>query len=118
MAMKRMVAQESTAQKDEEIIISIVKEMTESMTGAQSTRHWAEDALWFDIPPFASRGIQPALKLLDRVFGNFQSCKVDIVETDVVVNGDMGLVCTVQRVPEIASVRSPSRRCSTFRSGG
>ena len=36
-----MVAQESTAQKDEEIIISIVKEMTESMTGAQSTRHWA-----------------------------------------------------------------------------
>jgi len=48
--MKRMVAQESTAQKDEEIIISIVKEMTESMTGAQSTRHWAEDALWFDIP--------------------------------------------------------------------
>jgi CheY-specific phosphatase CheX len=50
-----MVAQESTAQKDEEIIISIVKEMTEFMTGAQSTRHWAEDALWFDIPPFASR---------------------------------------------------------------
>jgi len=40
-----MVAQESTAQKDEEIIISIVKEMTESMTGAQSTRHWAEDGL-------------------------------------------------------------------------
>jgi len=56
-----MVAQESTAQKDEEFIISIVKEMTESMTGAQSTRHWAEDALWLDIPPFASRGIQPAL---------------------------------------------------------
>jgi hypothetical protein len=39
-----MVAQESTTQKDEEIIVSIVKEMTESMTGAQSTRHWAEDA--------------------------------------------------------------------------
>ena len=76
-----MVAQESTAQKDEEIIISIVKEMTESMTGAQSPRHWAEDALWFDISPFASRGIQPALKFLERVFGNFQSCKVDIVET-------------------------------------
>ena len=111
-----MVAQESTARRDEEIIISSVKEMTESMTGAQSTRHWAEDALWFDIPPFASRGIQPALKVFDRVFGNFQSWKVDIVETDVVVNGDMGLVCTVQRVPEISSVRSASRRCSTLRS--
>jgi ketosteroid isomerase-like protein len=87
-----------TKGKDKETLVSIVKEMTESMTGAQSTRHWAEDALWFDIPPFASRGIQPALKFFDRVFGSFQSCKVDILETDVVVNGDMGLVCTIQRV--------------------
>jgi len=62
------------------------------LTGAQSTRHWAKDALWFDIPPFASRGIQAALRFFGRVFGNFQSCKVDIVETDVVVNGDMGLL--------------------------
>ena len=58
-----MVAQESTAQKDEEIIISVVKEMTESMTGAQSTRHWAEDALWFDIPPFASSGHSAGTKM-------------------------------------------------------
>ena len=39
---------------DKDILISIVKEMSESMTGAQSTKHWAEDALWFDIPAFAS----------------------------------------------------------------
>lgn len=39
---------------DKETLVSIVKEMTESMTGAQSTRHWADDALWFDIPPFAT----------------------------------------------------------------
>ena len=83
---------------DKETLVSIVKEMTESMTGAQSTRHWAEDALWFDIPPFASRGIQPALKFFDRVFGSFQSCKVDILDMDVVVNGDTGLVCTIQGV--------------------
>jgi len=81
-----------------EALVSIVKEMTESMTGAQSTRHWAKDALWYDIPPFASRGIDPAVKFFDRVFGSFQSCKVDILETDVVVNGDMGVVCTIQRV--------------------
>ena len=86
-----------TKGKDKEALISIVKEMTESMTGAHSTRHWAEDALWFDIPPFASRGIQPATKFFDRVFGSFQSCNVDILETDVVVNGNMGLVCTIQR---------------------
>ena len=54
--MKRMVAQESTTQKGEEIIISIVKEMTESMTGAQSTRHWAEDALLVRHPTIRLKG--------------------------------------------------------------
>jgi ketosteroid isomerase-like protein len=84
--------------RDEEILFSIVKEMSESMTGAQSTRHWAEDALWFDIPPFASKGVRPALEMFDRVFGSFQSCKVEILKTETVVNGDMGIVCTVQEV--------------------
>jgi ketosteroid isomerase-like protein len=85
-------------QRDRENLTSIVKEMAQSMTGAQSTRHWAEDALWFDIPPFASRGIQPALKMFDRVFSGFKSCNIDILEEDVMLNGDMGIVCTIQRV--------------------
>ena len=84
--------------KDKEALVSIVREMSESMTGAQSTRHWAEDALWFDIPAFASRGVQPASKFFDKVFGSFQSCKVDILEMETVVNGNMGIVCTIQRV--------------------
>jgi hypothetical protein len=45
---------QQNAEKDKETIISIVKEMTESMTGLQSTKHWSKDALWFDIPAFAS----------------------------------------------------------------
>jgi ketosteroid isomerase-like protein len=85
-------------EKDREITISIVKEMAESMTGAQSTRHWAADVLWFDIPAFASKGIQPALKMFDSVFSNFNSCKVEILEMDVMLNGNMGIVCTVQKV--------------------
>ena len=85
-------------EKDREIIISIVKEMAESMTGAQSTRHWAADALWFDIPPFASKGIQPALNMFDSVFSTFTSCNVEILEMDVMLNGNMGIVCTVQKV--------------------
>jgi ketosteroid isomerase-like protein len=85
-------------QLDREILASIVKEMAASMTGAQSTKHWAEDALWFDIPAFASRGIQPALKMFDRVFSGFKSCKIDIIEVNVTVNGDMGIVCTIQRI--------------------
>ena len=87
-----------TIKKDEEALAAIVKEMTESMTGAQSTKHWAEDALWFDIPAFASKGVAPASRFFDKVFGGFQSCKVDILETDTVVNGNMGIVCTVQKV--------------------
>jgi ketosteroid isomerase-like protein len=82
---------------DKQAIISIVDEMATSMTGAQSTQHWASDSLWFDIPAFASKGVGPALKMFDSVFGNFASCKVDILETDVMLNGDMGIVCTVQR---------------------
>jgi ketosteroid isomerase-like protein len=94
----KMVANKNTEEKDKEIIISIVKEMAESMTGAQSTRHWAADALWFDIPAFASKGIQPALRMFDSVFSNFDSCKVEILEMDVMLNGNMGIVCTVQKV--------------------
>lgn len=83
---------------DKQAIVAIVKEMAESMTGAQSTRHWASDALWFDIPPFASKGVQPAREMFDRVFAGFESCHVDILDTEVMLNGDMGIVCTVQRV--------------------
>lgn len=82
---------------DKQAILSIVNEMATSMTGAQSTRHWAPEALWFDIPAFASKGVEPARKMFDSVFGNFTSCKVDILETDVTLNGDIGIVCTVQR---------------------
>lgn len=89
---------ETPTKEDKETLMSIVKEMSESMTGAQSTKHWADDALWFDIPPFASRGLKPAMEMFDRVFGSFQSCKIDILETEVFLNGHMGIVCTVQRV--------------------
>ena len=78
---------------------------------SQSTRHWAEDALWFDIPPFASRGVQPALNFFDRVFSSFQSCKADILEMDVVVNGIMGLVCTIQK----SERRAQDGRCENPR---
>jgi ketosteroid isomerase-like protein len=86
----------TTTEQDRETIVSIVREMAESMTGAQSTRHWATDVLWFDIPPFASRGVAPARKLFDDTFANFESCKVEILELEATVTGNMGIVCTVQ----------------------
>ncbi len=93
-----ITALEAEIASDKDILIAIVKDMAESMTGEQSTRHWAEDVLWFDIPPFASRGIQPALKMFDRVFSGFTSCKADILEMDTMLNGNMGIVCTIQKV--------------------
>ena len=52
-----MPAAHRSQASDKATLVSMVKEMIELMTGAQSTRHWADDALWFDIPPFATRGV-------------------------------------------------------------
>ena len=90
--------QQHDKQHDKKLLTGIVREMADSMTGVQSTKHWANDALWFDIPAFASKGIGPALKMFDRVFGGFKSCKIEILNEEVTINGDMGIVCTVQRV--------------------
>lgn len=86
-----------TLEKDKEIIISIVNEMTKSSTGAETTKHWANDALWFDIPPFASKGIAPAIVMLDKVFNSFKTCKITILETEVILNDNIGIVCTIQK---------------------
>jgi ketosteroid isomerase-like protein len=86
-----------TPEHDRAALISIVKEMTESNTGVQSTRHWSEDALWYDIPPFASKGIAPAVKMFDSVFKSFKSLKIAILETDVFITDQMGIVCTIQK---------------------
>jgi len=87
-----------TLNNDKEILISMVKEMTQSSTGLQSTKHWSADALWYDIPPFASRGLQPAIKMFDSVFSNFKSCEISILETDTFISHDMGIVCTIQKI--------------------
>jgi ketosteroid isomerase-like protein len=85
-------------EKDKQTLIAMVKNMTESTTGAQSTKDWADDALWFDIPPFASKGITPAVKMFDTVFKNFKSCKIAILTTEVILSTGIGIVCTVQKV--------------------
>ena len=87
-----------SSEKDKEALIGIVKEMTKSTTGAQSTKHWADDALWFDIPPFASKGIKPAVQMFDSVFNKFKSCNIDILTTEVFLTDQMGIVCTIQKV--------------------
>jgi ketosteroid isomerase-like protein len=94
---KEVVAMNSNIKTDKEILTSIIEEMSQSMTGEQSTKHWAHDALWFDMAPFASKGIKPACEFFDSAFGRLQSIKVDIVEIETTVNGNMGIVCSVQK---------------------
>lgn len=84
-------------ENDKEILITIVKDMSKSMTGAQSTKHWSNNALWFDIAPFASKGIKPAYEEFDSAFGQLESIKVDIMEMESFINGNMGVVCSIQR---------------------
>ena len=92
----------SSLEKDKETIIAIVKEMAGSMSGEQSTRYWAEDTIWFDIPAFASKGIKPAAQFFDKAFDGLKSCKIDILEMETIVNGDMGVVMMVQRISTVS----------------
>ena len=86
-----------TVEKDKEILISIVKEMAESSTGIQSTRHWAEDVLWFDIPPMAVKGREKSCEIFENAFRQLESIKVKILSSEVSINGNMGFVCSVQQ---------------------
>ena len=36
--------------------------------------------------------------MFDKAFSNFESYESDFLETSVVVSGDMGIVCTIQRL--------------------
>jgi len=72
--------------------------MTQSSTGLQSPKHRANNALWYDIPPFASRGISPAIKMFDGVFSLFKSCKISILEIDTFITNEMKIVCTIQKI--------------------
>lgn len=92
-----MATNSLSTEKDKDIMISIVEEIAKSMTGAQSTKHQAENVFWFDVAPFASRGVKPAYEEFDKAFGQLKSCDVEILETETFINGDMGVVCSVQR---------------------
>jgi ketosteroid isomerase-like protein len=84
-------------EKDKAILLSILEEISKSMTGAQSTKHWTDETIWFDIPPFASKGIKSACKKFDEDFSSLKSIDVEILQTETFINGDMGVICSVQR---------------------
>ena len=105
----KKTADDYRSEQDKKILFSIVEEMSKSMTGVQSTKHWANDALWFDVAPFASKGVEPARTQFDKEFGKLSSFVVEIIEHETFIHGDMGVVCSVQRwniVPKDGSAPS------------
>ena len=82
---------------DKQIIEEIIRNIAASFTGAQSTRDWTEETIWFDASPYACVGASKAAKVFDEAFGNLKSCDVEILTMKTRINGDSALVCSVQR---------------------
>lgn len=82
---------------DKQIVESIVKEIAASFSGAESTKHWTNETIWFNAAPYASVGVENAKKVFDEAFVNLQSCDVEILDMRTFVNGNSALVCSVQK---------------------
>ncbi|MDR0830606.1 MAG: nuclear transport factor 2 family protein [Prevotellaceae bacterium] len=94
---KQINMETENIEKDKEMLFSIVKEIAESFTGKQSTKYWADDALWFDIPPIAVKGKEKSCEIFESAFRSLKSINVEILSMEAFINGDMGIVCSVQR---------------------
>lgn len=82
---------------DKQIIEEIIQNIAASFSGAQSTRDWTKETIWYDAAPYASVGAEKARKVFDEAFGNLKSCDVTILDMRTRVNGDAALVCSVQK---------------------
>lgn len=82
---------------DKQQIEEIIRNIAASFSGAQSTRDWTDETIWFDASPYACVGAAKATKAFDGAFGNLKSCEVEILDMRTRVMGDAALVCSVQR---------------------
>ena len=82
---------------DKQIVENIVRDIAKSFSGAESTKHWTDETIWFDAAPYASVGVEKAKKVFDEAFGNLKSCDVTILNMRTFINGDSALVCSVQK---------------------
>ena len=96
---------------DDKIMVeNIIRNIAASFSGADSTRDWTEETIWFDSSPYACVGASKAARTFDSAFGNLRSCKVEILNMKTRINGDSALVCSVQKwntVNKDSSVNPP-----------
>ncbi len=82
---------------DKEIIIGITKEMGLAQTGDQITKHWHEDAVWFDLQFYRMKGLENCRDEFNQQFGGISNVRTDFVEIDAFVDGNVGFVRSIQR---------------------
>lgn len=82
---------------DKETVEQIIRDIAASFSGAQSTRHWTKDTIWFDAAPYACVGAEKAKKVFDEAFGQLQSCQVKILDMRTFMTERTALVCSVQQ---------------------
>lgn len=82
---------------DQEVIEGIIRNIASSFSGAQSTRDWTEETIWFDAAPYACVGASKAKKVFDEAFGNLKSCQVKVLKIKTRILGEAALVCSVQQ---------------------
>ncbi|MBR1729758.1 MAG: nuclear transport factor 2 family protein [Selenomonadaceae bacterium] len=82
---------------DKKIVENIVKEIAKSFSGAESTKNWTKETIWFDAAPYASVGAEKAKKVFDEAFDNLKSCNVTILDMRTFINENSALVCSVQK---------------------
>ncbi len=52
--------------EDKKIVEQIVKDIAKSFSGAESTKNWTAETIWFDASPYASVGVDKAKKVFER----------------------------------------------------
>lgn len=61
---------------DDKIMVeNIIRSIAASFSGADSTKDWTEETIWFDASTYACVGASKAARVFDSAFGNLQSCK-------------------------------------------
>lgn len=82
---------------EKEKVEQIIKNITKSFSGEQSTKDWTDKTIWFDAAPYACVGKDKAKKVFDEAFGNLKSCDVEILDMRTNINGNSALVCSIQK---------------------
>ncbi|MBR1733931.1 MAG: hypothetical protein IJ730_00530 [Alphaproteobacteria bacterium] len=77
--------------KDKEQVEKIVREIGKSFSGAESTKDWTSETIWFDAAPYASVGVENAKAEFDKAFGNLKSCDVEILDMRTFLSGDAAM---------------------------